>query len=89
MKEGKVDYIEMIWEKEPGNVTNLNIRYGKNHNRLDRAGLLTKRSGRKLKFRTIQEAVNYVKRNGWSDVRSFIQCFSGRSVYHFIFKRIK
>ncbi len=88
MKDGKVDYIEMTWKKEKGSVTNINIRYGESPGRLDRDGVLTRRSGRKMAFRSIQEAVNHIKKNGWSDVRSFIQCFSGKSVYHFFFKKI-
>ena len=89
MKDRSVDYIEMIWEKESGKVTNININYGKNLNQLNKDGFLTKRSGRKMTFLTIQDAVNHIKKNGWSDVRNFIQCFSGKAVYHFIFKKIK
>lgn len=87
MKERGISFIEMIWEKESGKVTNINIKYGEKENRLDRNGIMTERNGRKMRFSTINEAVNHVKKKGWVDVRSFIQCFSGKAVYHFIFKK--
>jgi len=79
--------MEMIWEKEKGKVTDIRIRYGRSPGQVEGRGILTGRSGRKMKFRTINDAVNHIRKKGWSEVRSFIQCFSGKSVYHFIFKK--
>jgi len=87
MKEPKVDYIEMVWEKKNGEVTDITIRYGTSIHLMNRTGELTGRAGRKLEFISIHDAVMYIRKNGWRDIRNYVKCTAGKSVYHFIFKK--
>ncbi|MCK4890155.1 MAG: hypothetical protein KAS21_05180 [Candidatus Aminicenantes bacterium] len=89
-KLSNIKYLELIWEKQNGGIVQgIVINYGERLENLLYNGDLTKRSGRQLKFRNIHDAVNHIKNEGWEDIRNYIKCYSGKSVYHFFFKKIK
>ena len=84
-----VKYIELIREKQSGDIVQgIVVKYGESLENLLYNGVLTKKRGRQLKFRNIHDAVKYIKNKGWEDIKNYIKCYSGKSVYHFFFKKI-
>ncbi len=85
-KMDNIRFLELNWEKTSGNIlTGLTIRYGVTQDNLAFIGKLTQKNGRKIMFRSIHEALNHIRKNGWKDIKNFVKCSSGKSAVHFLF----